>query len=72
MRVIQTAAAGVPHTWIYRGQIVPTHRQVTVQAEVTAVDDAARWIKADGYLFVDGRVIYQMKDFTLQQVRGLS
>jgi hypothetical protein len=33
---------------------------------VTAVDDDQRWLKADGFLDVDGRVIYQMSDFTLK------
>ena len=39
---------------------------VTVRAVVTAVDDAEGWLKADGFLDVDGRVIYQMVDFTLR------
>lgn len=67
---MQTVAIGAPHQWIYRGQVLPTHKQVTVQAEVALIDDSARSIKADGFLFVDGRVIYQMKDFSLQMVRG--
>jgi hypothetical protein len=45
--------------------VIPTHRQVTVQAHVTAVDDAERRLQADGLLAVDGRVIYQMSDFSL-------
>ena len=36
-----------------------------MQAAITAVDDTRRWLKADGFLEVDGRVIYQMFDFTL-------
>ena len=45
----------------------PTDREVTVQAvEVTAVDDARRRLTADGFLTVDGRIIYQMNDFTLE------
>jgi len=34
--------------------------------EVTAVDEAKRALTADGFLTVDGRVIYQMQDFTLE------
>ena len=34
--------------------------------EVTAVDEAARRLTANGFLTVDGRVIYQMTDFTLE------
>ena len=41
--------------------------EVTVEALVTAVDEARRMIRTDGYLSVDGRVIYGMKDFTLRQ-----
>jgi 3-hydroxymyristoyl/3-hydroxydecanoyl-(acyl carrier protein) dehydratase len=54
------------HRWLYRGQIVPANRQVTVEAWVTAVDDQSRILTADGLLSVDGRPIYQMHDFTLQ------
>ncbi len=54
------------HKWLYRGQIVPTNRQVTVEAWITAVDDRLRILTADGLLSVDGRPIYQMNDFTLQ------
>jgi 3-hydroxymyristoyl/3-hydroxydecanoyl-(acyl carrier protein) dehydratase len=54
------------HRWIYRGQILPSSRQVTIRAVITDRDDQRRWIKADGYLLVDGKVIYQMNDFTLR------
>ena len=56
------------HEWTYRGQVIPTDGLVTVEAVVTAVDDRRRLLRADGYLSVDGRVIYAMKDFTLRQV----
>jgi 3-hydroxymyristoyl/3-hydroxydecanoyl-(acyl carrier protein) dehydratase len=62
----QSPALGATHRWTYRGQVIPTDRLVTVQAVVTAVDDAARTLTADGFLSVDGRAIYQMNDFTLQ------
>jgi 3-hydroxymyristoyl/3-hydroxydecanoyl-(acyl carrier protein) dehydratase len=55
-----------PHTWVYRGQILSSSRQVTTQAVITARDDEQRWLKADGSLQVDGKVIYQMNDFTLR------
>jgi 3-hydroxymyristoyl/3-hydroxydecanoyl-(acyl carrier protein) dehydratase len=54
-----------PHRWVYRGQILPSHRQVTAQAVITARDDARRSLAADGHLLVDGKVIYQMNDFSL-------
>jgi acyl transferase domain-containing protein/3-hydroxymyristoyl/3-hydroxydecanoyl-(acyl carrier protein) dehydratase len=59
---------GDEHRWAYRGQVVPGDRLVTTQAVVTGIDDAGRRVKADGFLSVDGRVIYQMHDFTLKLV----
>lgn len=53
------------HEWVYRGQVVPTDHMVTVTAVIRAVDDVRRLVTAEGFLSVDGRVIYQMKDFTL-------
>ena len=57
---------GEPHRWVYRGQVIPDDRLVKTQAVIKAVDDASRTIKADGYLSVDGRVIYQMIDFSVR------
>jgi 3-hydroxymyristoyl/3-hydroxydecanoyl-(acyl carrier protein) dehydratase len=62
----ESVGVGDLHRWTYRGQILPTDELVTVRAVVTAADDALGWIKADGFLDVDGRVIYQMNDFTLK------
>ena len=62
----QSLVPGDAHRWVYRGQIVPGDRRITVRAVVTAIDDARRWLKADGFLDVDGRLIYQMNDFTLR------
>lgn len=53
------------HEWVYRGQVVPRDRRVTVSAVITQVDDAHRQLTAEGFLSVDGRTIYQMKTFTL-------
>ena len=58
------------HRWTYRGQILPTDAVVTTRVVVTEVDDARGWIKADGFLDVDGRVIYGMNDFTLRALSG--
>lgn len=65
----QTVATGERHEWIYRGQVIPADREVTIEAIVTAVDEERRLLRADGYLSVDGRVIYGMKDFTLQEAK---
>ena len=59
---------GDGHRWVYRGQILPGDQLVTTQAVVTGFDDDRRRVKADGYLSVDGRVIYQMNGFTLRLV----
>ena len=65
----QTVALNRPHSWSYRGQVLPTDQAVTVLLEVTAVDDQAHSLTANGFLTVDGRVIYQMTDFTLGSLR---
>jgi 3-hydroxymyristoyl/3-hydroxydecanoyl-(acyl carrier protein) dehydratase len=59
-------AEGRRHRWTYRGQVVPADAQVTVQTSVSAWDDAARVVTADGWLSVDGRVIYRLQDFALR------
>ena len=38
----------------------------TVEAVVTAADDRQKLLRVDGFLSVDGRVIYAMKNFTVQ------
>jgi 3-hydroxymyristoyl/3-hydroxydecanoyl-(acyl carrier protein) dehydratase len=62
----QTVAYNQPHEWVYRGQVLPTDREVTILLEVAAVDDHNRRLAANGFLLVDGRVIYQMTNFTLE------
>ena len=63
----ESFATNEKHEWVYRGQVIPADREVTVEAVVTEVDDARRMLRADGYLSVDGRVIYGMKEFALIQ-----
>jgi len=58
------------HRWLYRGQVVPTNKEVTVVCWITAADDGQRLLTAAGFLLVDGRAIYQMNDFTVQVVQG--
>ena len=62
----EAVAVGEPHRWTYRGQILPTDALVTTRVVLTAVDDEDRLLRADGFLDVDGRVIYGMTDFTLR------
>lgn len=59
-------ATDYQHHWLYRGQIVPTNKQVTVTAWIIAVDDEKRQLTANGYLAVDDKIIYQMNGFTIQ------
>lgn len=54
------------HQWIYRGQIVPQDKEVIVEAVITEMDAQQKILRADGFLSVDGRIIYQMTDFTLR------
>lgn len=60
--------AGDEHGWEYRGQVVPTAERVRVQVVVTEVDDAARRVRAECLLAVDGRTIYSASGFTCQVV----
>lgn len=62
----QTVALNQKHQWLYRGQVLPTDREVTIVLELTQADDHNQRLAANGFLLVDGRVIYQMTDFTLQ------
>ena len=63
--IISAVALEKTHRWLYRGQVVPTNTRVTVSAWITAVDDQKRILTADGFLAVDGKLIYQMNDFTV-------
>jgi acyl transferase domain-containing protein/3-hydroxymyristoyl/3-hydroxydecanoyl-(acyl carrier protein) dehydratase len=61
---MEAIAVGHAHEWVYRGQILPSDNLVTVEAVITAIDLENRLVRADGYLSVDGRIIYGMKEFT--------
>ena len=36
---------------------------------MTEIDESARVVVADGYLFVDGRPIYHLESFSVQMLR---
>ena len=63
----EAVALKTKHEWTYRGQVIPANGEVTVEAMVTRVDDENRSLTADGFLAVDGRTIYGMKDFTVRR-----
>ncbi|MGM9999675.1 MAG: beta-ketoacyl synthase N-terminal-like domain-containing protein [Candidatus Bruticola sp.] len=53
-----------PHRWLYRGQVVQANKETTVRAEITEIGQGANpYIKADGVLETDGKIIYELKDF---------
>ena len=60
---------GAKHNWLYRGQVVPNNKEVSVEAAITGADDDSKTLTAEGWLKVDGLPIYQMKDFSLRMVR---
>ncbi|WP_277058217.1 beta-ketoacyl synthase N-terminal-like domain-containing protein [Trichlorobacter lovleyi] len=64
--IISSVALQQKHCWLYRGQVVPSNKQVKVTAWITAVDDQQQLMTASGFLAVDGKLIYQMIDFTVR------
>ena len=60
---------GREHTWVYRGQIIPSNRRVEVEVVVTGVEDGpAPTVSGSGFLKVDGIPIYEMKDVGVRLV----
>jgi PfaB family protein len=58
-----------PHSWSYRGQVVPDNKRIEVDAVITKmVDTPAPTLYANGFLKVDGRYIYQMENFGFRLV----
>ena len=59
-----------PHSWIYRGQIVPANARVEVDAVITdVIESPAPTLLADGYVKVDGLFIYRIENFGIRLVR---
>ncbi|MCF8051609.1 MAG: beta-ketoacyl synthase [Desulfobacterales bacterium] len=55
------------HRWSYRGQILPSNREVTVEAAVTRIEEGPEpLVQADGLLRVDGVAIYKMENFGIR------
>ncbi|NUM34451.1 MAG: type I polyketide synthase [Candidatus Brocadiae bacterium] len=61
-----TVSPGMLHEWTYRGQIIPKDSKVTVSLWITSIDNLHKIMVAEGYLSIDGRVIYHLKDFSLR------
>ena len=55
---------GLEHRWTYRGQIIPHNNQVEVEAVITEVREGEEpAVIGNGFLKVDGLVIYEMQQF---------
>jgi 3-hydroxymyristoyl/3-hydroxydecanoyl-(acyl carrier protein) dehydratase len=55
-----------PHEWKYRGQITPKQEWVQAYCHIKKIDDGEQRIWADGYLEIDGRLIYAFYDFCIE------
>ena len=62
-------AVGLEHTWAYRGQVIPTNKNVVVDVSITRREDGETpLLVGAGFLRVDGTPIYEMMDFGLRLV----
>ncbi len=61
-----------PITWRYRGQIVPTNKQITAQVEITRIerDDDGILAVADASLWIDGKRIYSATNLGMRITRA--
>lgn len=64
--MFQSPTPDIAMHWKYRGQILPTNDHVSVQIHIKSADDRSGILIADGLLAVDGRVIYEFKNMSLQ------
>jgi 3-hydroxymyristoyl/3-hydroxydecanoyl-(acyl carrier protein) dehydratase len=65
----EPVAVGLPHTWAYRGQVIPKNKLVTVDVSISRREDGpAPLLLGQGFLRVDGIPIYEMTDFGLRLV----
>jgi len=61
----QCPAPGVEMCWTYRGQVIPSNDRVSVQIHLVRIDSENATLIADGYLAVDGRIIYSVENLSL-------
>jgi PfaB family protein len=62
-----------PHSWIYRGQVVPANSWVDIEASISAwIPGPEPRIQASGFLLVDGLPIYEIIDFEVVATRPSS
>lgn len=61
---------GETHEWVYRGQVVPNNKLVTVEVDITERRQGTEPVLlANGFLKADGITIYEMKDFGIRLTR---
>ncbi len=61
-------SSGNSHEWIYRGQIIPKNKKITIHAHIKSVNKDLS-VVADGALTVDGICIYEMKNFGMTLIK---
>ncbi|HEY1086565.1 MAG TPA: 1-acyl-sn-glycerol-3-phosphate acyltransferase, partial [Archangium sp.] len=61
-----------PITWKYRGQVVPKNKVIGSEVSITEIGEDARgkFVIAEGFLWVDGKRIYQTKNMGMRLVEG--
>ena len=64
-------ALGEPHSWKYRGQVLPRNKRVTTLLDLvrTGEDDRGPLAVADASLWVDGTKIYEARGLAMRIVR---
>ena len=61
-------AVGRPHTWLYRGQVIPKNNNVVVDCCIDSFEDDEKVVTGSGFLKCDGKVIYEMQHFAIRAV----
>jgi len=67
-------ALGEPHSWKYRGQVLPRNRRVITLLDLvrTGEDDRGPFAAADASLWVDGTKIYEARGLAMRIVRDVA
>jgi 3-hydroxymyristoyl/3-hydroxydecanoyl-(acyl carrier protein) dehydratase len=68
----QAPARGEPIAWKYRGQVLPTSREVVTMLEIVRIVDESTTVlaAANGSLWVDGLKIYAVENLSARIVSG--
>jgi acyl transferase domain-containing protein/3-hydroxymyristoyl/3-hydroxydecanoyl-(acyl carrier protein) dehydratase len=66
---VEPIAVGHEHTWAYRGQVIPTNKNVVVDVSITGKEEGdSPMLVGAGFLRVDGTPIYEMMEFAIRLV----